>query len=382
MISGLVKEIYEEIIELRRDIHAHPEVGMETVETANKICAKLDKYNIPYKRTNNNGVIAEVEGKKSNKIVMLRGDSDALNQNEKTSLPFASVYEGKMHACGHDFHTSMLVGSAIVLNKMKDEFEGKVRFIFQPGEEIADGAKHMIENGAMEDVDMGLGIHLDPLAKVGEISARRGADWAAVDHFYITISGKGAHGATPQDGIDALICAASIVTNIQTIVSREIDPMKPLVVTIGKLHSGTSFNIIAEKAELEGTCRSFDLDIYNALPSSFERIIKNIASAYNCEAEIVFNRVAKPLINNDEAYDILEKAIDKVGLSFFEAKQAMIGEDFSEYCDYAPCVFAHLGSEGGHPLHSPFVNFKEETIIKGIELEVEFALEALNSINK
>lgn len=378
-IEEKVKEIYEEIIEVRRDIHANPETGMDTIETANKVCRKLDEHGIPYRRTNSNGIIADIEGKKGNRKIMLRADMDALNQNEETGLPFSSKIEGKMHACGHDLHTSMLLGAAIILNAIKDEFEGSVRIIFQPGEEIARGALHMIESGAMEGVDMGFGIHMDPLAPVNSIGVRRGPDWAAVDHFYVTVKGVGAHGATPQDGKDAIVCAASIVSNLQMLVSRECDPMKSLVITVGKFNAGSSFNIIANEAKLEGTCRSFDTDVYENLPIAFERVVNNICAAYGCEAEVVFDRVGKPLINDDEAYDVLMKSIDKVGLNLFEAKQMMIGEDFSEYSEEAKCVFAHLGSDGGYPLHSPHVNFQEEAMLKGMELEVQFVLDALSN---
>ena len=376
-LKSKIEEIYDEIVSLRREIHKYPEVGMDTVETASKVINVLEKYNIPYKRTSRNGIIADIKGKNDNKTIMLRGDMDALPQSEETGLEFSSCVAGKMHACGHDLHTSMLVGSAIILNQIKDELNGNVRIIFQPGEEIGDGALHMIDSGAMDDVDMGFGIHVDPLAKVGEIGARRGADWAAVDHFYITITGKGAHGATPQDGVDALVCAASLVSNLQMLVSRECDPMKSLVVTVGKFNAGSSFNIIAEEAKLEGTCRSFDREVYDKLPDAFDRVTRGIASAYGCEVALDYQRSTKPLINDDEAYDVLERAIKAADLNYFESKQAMIGEDFSEYAEKAKCVFAHLGADGGYPLHSPHVNFKEEAITKGIELEVQFVLEAL-----
>ena len=377
-VHEMVLEIYDEIVSLRRDIHAHPEIGMDTVETCNKVCKKLDEYDIPYRRTSMNGVIVDIDGKRGRKRVMIRGDMDALNQKEETGLDYSSKFEGRMHACGHDIHTSMLVGTAIILNKLKEEFEGSVRLIFQPGEEVSKGATHMIESGAMDGVDMGLGIHVDPLSKVGSIGVRRGADWAAVDHFILKVKGKGAHGATPHDGIDAITCAAAIITNLQMLVSRECDPMKSLVITIGKIQGGSSYNIICDEVLLEGTCRSFDKDIYDNLPEAFDRVVKNICAAYKCEAEIDFRRMAKPLINDDEAYDVLKESIDNVGLESFEASQAMIGEDFSEYCEKAKCVFAHLGSDGGYPLHSPLVDFKEEAIIKGIELEVDFALNYLN----
>ena len=255
-----------------------------------------------------------------------------------------------------------------------------MNFLFQPAEEISGGALHLIEEGAMENVCMGLGIHLDPLLEVGKLGARRGADWAAVDHFYIMVKGVGAHGATPQDGKDAIVAASTIVSSLQTLVSREFNPTYPLVVTVGKFHAGTSFNIIAQEAKLEGTCRSFDEEVYMHLPSAMERIVTHIAKAYGCEAEIQFDRVSKPLINSDIAFDAREEVVEKTlgKKNFVEAKLAMIGEDFSEYSQYAPCVFAHLGASGSYPLHSSYVNFQEDCMEYGIELEVEFALHILD----
>ncbi len=376
----------EEVIQLRRAIHRRPETGLETPETAAFAAEQLEKAGIPWRMCGEYGVIGEIRGTAgdSDQIVVLRADMDALNTAEKTGLPFASEIPGRMHACGHDLHTAMLLGSAKVLNDMKDSFSGTVRLLFQPGEEIGNGAKYMIARGAMEGVGMVFGLHVEPLAPCHTLNVRRGADWASVDRFWIRVKGTGAHGATPQDGADATIAAASIALNLQTMVSRECDPTKPLVVTIGRLESGSSFNIISQYAELEGTCRSFDRDVYDMIPSSMERIAKNIAAALKCEAEVEFDRACKPLINSDEAYDVLRGAADKIMLSpadWRESKMQMIGEDFSEYGEHAPIIFGHLGCDGGYPLHSSYVNFKEEAMETGMAAEVQFALDALDHLN-
>ena len=381
-IREYCRDALEETVRRRRYIHAHPETGMEVAETAAYVCAELDAMGISYRKCGDIGVIAEIKGEKAESaaVVMLRADMDALAQEEKTGLPFASEIPGRMHACGHDFHTSMLLGSVSVLNRLKKEFAGTVRFIFQPGEEIGEGAVFMNEHGAMEGVDMGLGIHVDPLAPAGVLLCRRGEDWAAVDHFYITIKGVGAHGATPQDGCDAVVAAGAVVGALQSVASRECDPMKPMVLTIGMIHGGSAFNIICDEVKLEGTVRSFDQKTYDMIPEAMERIVKNVSSAYRCEGSLRYDRKIKPLVNNDEAYDMLRDAALKVldkPENWQEAKMAMIGEDFSEYCSYAPCVFAHLGADGGYPLHSPYVNFSEDALEYGIAAEVQFALDAL-----
>ncbi|MBR2824851.1 MAG: amidohydrolase [Solobacterium sp.] len=385
-IRDYAKEVLPHVIELRRDIHAHPEEGMTTVRTASKVCEELDRLGITYRKVEDNGVIAEIKGEKGNSqnIVMLRADMDALCTFEKTDLEFKSQVEGKMHACGHDLHTSMLLGTASILNQMKDQFDGTIRLLFQPGEEIAIGAKYLIEHGAMEGVGMGFGFHVDPLSPSHTVLAKPGSDWAAVDHFYITVHGTGAHGATPQDGYDATVAASAIVMNLQTMVSRECNPMKPLVVTVGSFHSGNAFNIVSDTATLEGTCRSFDLDIYDMIPTSMERIAKQTAEAFHCTADVRVDRLGGPLINDEHAYEVLKNACKKVLRNeedFKLAVPAMIGEDFAEYGKYCPIVFAHLGCDGGYPLHSSYVNFKEEAMETGMCVEVQFALDALEDLS-
>lgn len=385
-IRDYAKDVYPHVVELRREIHAHPEEGMNTKNTASIVCRELDALNIPYKKIDDIGVIAEIKGTKGNsdKIVMLRADMDALCTFEKTDLEFKSQIEGKMHACGHDLHTSMLLGSANILNQIKDQFDGTVRFLFQPGEEIAIGAKFLMEHGAMDGVGMGFGFHVDPLAPTHTVLAKPGSDWAAVDHFYITVHGTGAHGATPQDGYDATVAASAIVMNLQTMVSRECNPMNPLVVTVGSFHSGNAFNIISDTATMEGTCRSFDMETYELIPAAMERIVKNTAEAFHCSAEVRVDRLGGPLINDEHAYEVLKNSAKKVLLKeedFKLAVPAMIGEDFAEYGKVAPIVFAHLGCDGEYPLHSSYVNFKEEAMETGMSVEVQFALDALEDLN-
>ena len=314
---------------------------------------------------------------------MLRADMDALNIKEETGLAFSSKYEDRMHACGHDLHTAMLLGTAKILVKHKDELNGNVRLLFQTGEEFGDGAKYLLENNALDNVDMGFGIHCDPLAKVGKLSSRIGPIWAAVDRFIITVKGKSGHGATPDKCHDATIAASSIAMNLQTMVSRRCDPLKSLVVTIGKLHSGTAFNIISGEAVLEGTCRSFDEDIYEMIPDALSEISTNIAKGLGCEADVEVIRSCKPLVNSEEAFNILKISADKIldnKEDFFICEKAMIGEDFSEYANIIPCVFAMLGTDAGYPLHNCHIDFKEEAIEYGMAIEVQFVLDALNSI--
>ena len=375
-----IEDIYPHVVALRRHLHQYPETGMETFQTAGYAAAELERLGIPYRMVDDVGIIAEIKGKSEGKTVMLRADLDALHVEEKTGLPFASRNEGKMHACGHDMHTAMLLGTAAILKKHQDTFAGTVRLLFQPGEEISRGAVALIKAGALDNVSYGFGLHMDPLAPAHRISSCIGPDWAAVDHFRIVVKGKGAHGATPQKGHDALVAACAIVNALQTMVSRESDPMQPLVVTVGKFHAGTSYNIIAEEAELEGTCRSFDEALHERIPGMLERIAKGVAEAYGCEAELFFTNHSRPLVNDARAYEILHHAALKVvpEENWHVRQPEMIGEDFSEYASRIPCVFAHLGGDAGYALHSCHIQFREETMKTGMALEVQFALDALD----
>ena len=374
------REILEDVIALRRRLHMCPETGMECRETTDVICAELDRYGIEYRRLGDSGVIADIHGRKDGKTVMLRADMDALKIKEETGLEYASRNEGLMHACGHDMHTAMLLGSARILNEHKDELNGNVRLLFQAGEEVSEGARFLIENGALEGVDMGFGMHVDPLSEAHRLSSRRGASWAAVDHFTVKVKGKGGHGAMPHKTSDAIVAASSIVMNLQTIVSRMCSPVHPVVVTVGQIHSGSAYNIISEEAFLEGTCRCFDEEEYGMLPEAFSRICSNIASALGCTAEVEFSRICRPLVNDERAYDIMKKSAEKIMLNedgYFEAEQAMAGEDFAEYASRIPCVFMNLGTDGGYPLHSSHLDLKEEAMETGMAMEVQFAADAL-----
>ena len=374
----LSNEEFEEVVKIRRKLHRIPELGMDLKKTSDLVCEELDQSGISYTRYGDSGIIAEIKGtlKESDDVIMLRGDMDALPVKEKTGLDFASENEN-MHACGHDLHTAMLIGTAKKLFSIKDSFAGTIRFLFQASEEPGLGAKFLYEKGAMKDVKMGMGIHMDPLRPTGEISAIAGPDWASCDRFKIKVIGKGGHGAMPHKCIDATIAAAAIVMNMQSIVSRNTDPKKPLVITIGALHSGTAFNIISGEAVLEGTCRCFDKDVYESLPSMVRSMAVNTAKTYGCETEFEFVRLIQPLINNAEACSLLKKTCEEAGIPFADRQSEMIAEDFAVYANAAPCIFAHLGAGGCFPLHNPEIIFEEESMKNGILAEVNFALNCL-----
>lgn len=384
-LHQMTSEILPDVIDFRRDLHRHPEASMKEYRTTEKVCEKLDEIGVSYRRTGEVGVIAEIQGELgAGPTVMLRADMDALNIEERSGVDFASEEKGFMHACGHDTHTAMLLGSVKVLNQLKKEFAGTVRFVFQPGEEVAQGAKYMISHGALDNVDMCFGMHIHSPggSQIGGIMTRKGAMFAACDMFKITVHGMGTHGCIPHRGADAVVAGASIVMNLQTMVSREFDPMEPVIVTVGSFHSGTRFNIVADTVEMTGTCRSFNKDIYNRLPEVMERIAKQTAEALKCTAEVTFSRLTSPLINDDRAFEIMKGAEAKVIPAEMQLKGSPStgGEDFAEYMKIVPGVFVKLAAGGEYPMHNAMVCFDERSFENGICLEVQFALDALERL--
>ncbi len=379
-IRNRARELQDYVVAFRRDIHQHPEASLQEFRTTDRICEELDKLGISYRRTEPTGVIAEIQGDKGpGKCVALRGDIDALSLTEHTDLPFKSINDGFMHACGHDTHGAMLLGAARLLSEIRDQYSGTVRLLFQPAEEVCEGAKLMIEQGAMQDVDYAYGIHIIAQQPVGKIMGRAGATHAATDQYKITIKGKVCHGAAPHTGIDATVAAGSLIMNLQTMVSREFSPMEPLVVTIGQMHSGSRFNIVSGEAVLEGTIRSFNRDIHQQLPGVVERIAKMTAAAFRCEAEVQYDMITDVLICDQEATDLglaaARKITDADMVADFEPQ--MGGEDFSEYTSYTKAGFFSLGGGGEWPQHSDRFTIDESAFETGVALYAQLALDAL-----
>lgn len=387
-MNDLIQEceaLYEEIVSLRRTIHAHPDLGMECENTVKRITEYLANEDIPYTVTAHGGVVAKITGTKgaSDHVVLLRSDMDALPLQEETGLEFASEENGRMHACGHDLHTAIMLGSAKLLNRHREDFAGTVHFLFQPGEEISEGARMMIEDGVMEGISMVYGLHMDPDTPVGSIRIKSGPDWAAVDRFTITIRGKSSHGAKPHKGADAIVAGAAVVQGIQAIISRFSNPVCPLLITVGSFHAGTTWNIISDKAVMEGTCRSFDQEVYDQIPELLERVVTEIPKAYGCTGELELLRRTPPLINDPVVYEIACSSAAKVigEDHILPAVQEMIGEDFACFERFAPVCFVHLGGGSEYPLHSSHIIFQEEAIKTGMAAEVQFAIDALDHLN-
>ncbi|MBC1421516.1 amidohydrolase [Listeria seeligeri] len=385
-IKQLILKEEDEMIAFRRDLHQHPELQWQEFRTTNQVAAELDKVGIPYRRTEPTGLIADLVGGKPGKTIALRGDMDALPVQElNESLAYKSTEDGKMHACGHDSHTSMLLTAAKALKEIQAELSGTVRFIFQPSEENAEGAKEMVAQGAMEGVDHVFGIHIWSQTPSGKVSCVVGSSFASADIIQIDFKGQGGHGAMPHDTIDAAVIASSFVMNLQAIVSRETDPLDPVVVTIGKMEVGTRFNVIAENAHLEGTVRCFNNTTRAKVAKSIEHYAKQTAAIYGGTAEMIYTEGTQPVINDEKSALLVQQTIvESFGEDalYFE-KPTTGGEDFSYFMDEAPGSFALVGcgnpdkdTEWAH--HHGRFNIDESVMKNGAELYARFAYNYLN----
>ncbi len=387
-LQGLVDEVRGsfggEITTLRRDIHREPELGFDTEKTARKVLAALDGLPLEIETgVAQNGIVATLQGAGDGPTIALRADMDALPIHEETGLPFSSGTDGKMHACGHDGHTSMLVGAAKTLSQdsFRGRLNGKVKFVFQPAEEGGGGGRVMVEEGVAEGVDQIFALHLWPGLPFGTAATKAGPIMAAADKFEMEIKGAGGHGAMPHLSADAIVVAAQIATALQTLVSREVDPVQPAVVTIGEIGAGSAFNIIPETARMGGTVRTIDDDLRHRLPERMEQLAKGVARGMRADAELDYT-FSYPVTRNDPEAAALAL---RVAASLFGEERAvetahpsMGGEDFAFFLEKLPGAYVWLGIGDVSGLHTPQFAFDEEILPQGAALLTAIALEALS----
>ena len=386
--DGLKEEVREgfgeKIVALRRDIHREPELGFGTKKTAEKVLGALDGLPLEIQTgVAENGIVATLKGGGDGPTVGLRADMDALPIQEETGLPFASEIDGKMHACGHDGHTSMLVGAAHVLSGMRARLNGTVKFFFQPAEEGGGGGKVMVEEGVADDVSAIFALHLWPGLPFGTAGTKAGPIMAAADAFEMTVRGKGGHGAFPHQTADAIAMAAQIVTALQTVVSREVDPVEPAVLTVGEIGAGSAFNIIPETARLGGTVRTLNEDLRQRMPERIEQIARGVAQGMRGDAELDYD-FSYPVTMNDEG--AARHALAVIGDLFGEENTlelpnpSMGAEDFAFFLEKIPGAFIWLGvGEDVSYLHTPTFAFDEEILPQGSALLTALALDKLGS---
>lgn len=364
------KDIFEHMVAIRRDLHQHPELSWCEKRTPDQICKYLDRLGIDYRRgVAGSGVVAEIPGRsKTSPMVALRANIDALPIHEETGLPFASSVDGVMHACGHDGHTSMLLGAAESLIA-EPELPATVRLIFQPAEESGDGAAAMISEGILENVGMIFGGHLDRHFSTGSIVVSDGAVNASSDRFEIEIAGQGGHGARPHETVDAVVVGSLLVMAIQTIVSREINPAHPSVISVGRFEAGTAANVIAGNAKLLGTIRSQDEDVRQHLQRSIYRIAQSVAQLHGANMNVTINEGTPPVINSPRMADFSREAARQVveDENVVPMPTAnMGGEDFGHYMQKVPGCYVRIGARfedrDNYPAHSSKFDFNERAL--------------------
>ncbi|WP_069188339.1 M20 metallopeptidase family protein [Paenibacillus sp. GM2] len=378
------KQIEAELIAFRRELHRYPELSLQESETAAKVAQRLGELGIDFRsRVGGNGIVAELTGEQPGPVIALRADMDALPIHEESGLEFASTRPGIMHACGHDAHTAILLGAAELLADKK--IKGTVRFLFQAAEEINAGAKAMVEQGALEGVDEIYGLHNLPTLSAGLAATRYGSLMGSVDRIEIHLEGRGGHGAIPDQSVDPVVCAANIIMALQSIVSREVSPFDPVVVTIGSIKSGEANNVIPHYADMTGTIRTFDAKIQKQMPERIERIVKQIAAGHKCQAELKYIGQTPVLINDEECNRHVEQVIDQMIGSErrVEAPPTLAGEDFSVYLQHVPGCFFWLGSgpavdaSSAYGLHHPKYRLNEDCIPLGAALLAAVAQQRL-----
>ena len=379
-IKNTVDKNLDTFIATRRHLHAHPELSFEEKETSKYICQLLDEHGIRYtKGYCKYGIVAEIKGAKKGKLVYLRGDMDALPIQEKNKVSYKSKVPGVMHACGHDVHTTSLLGAALTINRLKAKLKGTFRFVFQPGEEKhPGGASIMIKEGAIKSASKAVifGQHVHPPLEVGKVGFHPGEYMASADEIYIDIVGKGGHAALPQNFIDPIMVSSEVISALHKVVSRYSDPKVPTVLSFGKIWSdGGATNVIPSKVTFIGTFRSMDEKNRMGLHKTIKQIATNTAKAYGAKARVKI-KVGYPTLHNDEALTL--KAMDSARAymgnnNVVHLPKRMTAEDFSYYTQMMPACFYRLGTGNKRkgitsPVHTPTFDIDEQALATGVGL--------------
>ncbi|HNZ83444.1 MAG TPA: M20 family metallopeptidase [Sedimentibacter sp.] len=389
-IDRRIDEIYAELVEIRRELHENPELSQNEYRTQGKIRDYLDEHGIENFPCAGTGVVGIIRGKNKGKTVGIRADIDALPIHEKNNVSYSSMNPGVMHACGHDAHTAILLGTGKIIKELadsKDSINGNVKLFFQPAEETIGGAERMVNEGCMEEpkVDYVLGLHVQPYLDAGKVELKYGKLNASTDSISISLKGKAAHGAYPDNGIDAIVMAGSVITALQSIVSRNTSPLDSVVISLGKISGGIKDNIIADEVIITGTLRTLDDKTRKYTKERISSIVDNVAAAFGGEGLTTFHEGYQALINDNEIVDVIressEKLFGKENVQFKEFP-SLGAEDFSCFLDIAKGAFFHLGCGNSlrgitYPLHTEHFDIDEECLKVGVRLQVENILSLL-----
>lgn len=385
-LSDEVREHAEELIAWRRELHQYPELGFKEERTAKFIEAKLKSFGVKFKRMCGTGVAALVEGEQPGKTILIRADMDGLPVTELNDVDYKSKNAGAMHACGHDGHVAIGLMAAKLLQARRKNLKGNVKFMFQPAEEGPGGALPMIKAGLLENpkVDYAFALHMWNDLRAGTVGVRPGPVFASASTFTLKIHGKGGHGAAPHETIDPIVIAANFITQLQTIVSRRMNPVKPSVVTIGKIQGGVRCNVIPDSVAMEGTLRSFDKKIHDKIKSEIKRTLKGVTAAHGARYELEFEIDYPPTINHPEATKLVREAASAVvgAGNVIEQDPTMGAEDMSFVLDRVPGCYFCLGSSNKDkgltsPHHSATFNFDEDALSIGVEVWLRLAQNVL-----
>lgn len=385
-VAERARQIHERIVEQRRDFHRHPELGYQEFRTSQIVAEWLTALGIEVRTgVAQTGVVGRLRGARAGRTVALRADMDALPIQDVKTCDYRSTVPGLMHACGHDAHTAILLGAATVLAEMRGELTGDVVFLFQPAEEGPGGAEPMIAEGALDGVDFILGNHMTPTLPAGYAAVTEGPAMAAVDEFTLRVIGTGGHGAYPHMTVDAVPIAAQVITAVQSIVSRSVDPLQSAVLSIGSIHGGTTFNVIADLVEMKGTVRTFDGLLREQIPRRLESIVRGVTEGFGARYELEYEYGYPALINHGGAVELFKRtAADVLGTGrVIDVPPSMGAEDFAYFLQRVPGCFYWIGCkhpapvQEGYNIHHPGFDIDEEALFYGVRLMVETAMNYL-----
>ena len=386
-VKKAAAETKDYIVSIRREFHRHPELSLQEFRTAQRIEEELDKFGIPHTRVGETGVLGTLKGAKDNgKVLVLRADIDALPIEETHECVYRSENAGVMHACGHDAHAACLLGAAKILSENRDAFSGKVRLVFQPGEEIGKGAKPFVAAGVLDGAERVFGLHTAYDLEAGTVGLKPGINNAAVDHFRIRVHGKSTHVSTPHLGVDALYIASQIVVAVQGLVTRRTSPTEPVIIGIGKLNAGTTYNAVAAFAEMEGTTRTISQESRDRVRAQVSETAQSIAALYGGTAEIEWTDFAAALVNDPQVCEEAARVVDELlgeGHVVTDRELSLSGDNFAEFELYKPGAYAYLGTGNPDLPHTMITNHNggfdvdENALVTGAGLYVGYTIARL-----
>ena len=387
-IAESAQEMQKELVEVRNWLHQNPELGFKEVKTTRYIIDYLEKLGIEVVAWGGEtGVIGLLKGIADGPVVALRGDIDGLPIQEQNECAYRSQTDGLMHACGHDVHTAWMLGAAALLAERRNELKGGVKFVFQPAEELVSGARAMVDKGVLDNprVDAIFGVHNNPNISVGQIGLKGGPLMASTDTTFIKVRGKGGHGAMPHKANDPIMAAAAIIQGLQTLVSRKVDPLEPVVVSFGSIHGGAANNVIPEFVEMTGTVRTFNPEVRAEMPAMMRKLVEEIASAYGTEAELVYREDLPTVINSDELAAWARAPLNKVfGENGVICPTLSTGaEDFAVFLEDVPGVFLFIGVGNEakgivNQWHNPRFDIDEDALPLGAAALAQIAYDWVN----